>query len=247
MFNIPFNYAVEDTIKAILVDKMALPVTSEISVILKNNETKELFVGMDITHWSLIIAIAAFLISFAVFWITKKHNQLSVKPLFLFRINTDRHTGKIKIFIMNKGLGPCIINDFVYYYNDKKLETMYELFKEINTKFKPKLKRDFFTIHTTVYPLKNYALTPDENKNLLHIEHKEPNESIYNAYLEEVKKVLFKYKITDYYNHVSVDDFNFDRDFFSKKHSSIYLNDSQFIKKSIKEFRKNRKNRKKKS
>ena len=236
-----------DSIKTILINELVLTDTSEISVLLKNTKNEELFLGVNITHWSLIIAIAAFLISFAVFLITKKHNQLSVKPLFLFRINTDKNIGKIKVFIMNKGLGPCIINEFEYYYGEKRMESMTDLFNEINKKFRPRLTIEFFNIHTLVYPLKNYALTPDEKKNLLFIDHKIPNEAKYRKYLEEVKKVVFKYKITDYYDNIIEDDFCFGRDFFEKRSVLTYPSNLQFLKKFFKEFIKNRKNRKNQS
>lgn len=67
----------------------------------------------------VISIIGLFLSSFhnrRTFKLTKKHNMLSVRPFLHYSGKIDSNAGKITYHVMNKGLGPAIVNTIRYKY-----------------------------------------------------------------------------------------------------------------------------------
>jgi len=61
---------------------------------------------------TIVIAIAAFVLSIWQFYASRTHNKLSVRPLLVFEAFYDPTSRGFGIFVMNKGTGPAIISDF---------------------------------------------------------------------------------------------------------------------------------------
>ena len=73
--------------------------------ILNQTPTTSLFEQFGVQIVAVIIALIAVFVSWRVLKITRLHNQLSIKPYLIFRISTAKGTRKIRLFILNKGLG----------------------------------------------------------------------------------------------------------------------------------------------
>lgn len=68
---------------------------------------------------AVIIAALAFFLTFYSIRIQKKHNEISVRPF----LNIDTNDEPISFTIVNRGLGPAIINSFEIMFN-KKIKTI---------------------------------------------------------------------------------------------------------------------------
>lgn len=79
-----------------------------------NNTTrlKQYFLDNIIPFFSIIIARLAFFVGWRALYVIRKHNILSLKPYLIFRADTNYRKGKVRLYISNKGLGPCIFDEY---------------------------------------------------------------------------------------------------------------------------------------
>lgn len=61
-----------------------------------------------------VIAVLALFVSFRQFHIQRKHNKLSVRPLLVLRHKWESKLRYRKVFLVNVGLGPAIITNFIF-------------------------------------------------------------------------------------------------------------------------------------
>lgn len=171
------------------------------------------FVENVIPLVSIVIAGLAFFVSWRVMYLTRKHNKLALKPYLIFRVDTNHLKGKVKLYIANKGLGPCIFDDFEIKYKGNGYKQMSDVFNHIMGEFNYTLKDFDSTYRVFVYPLKGYALTPNEEKTLVKYQLKEKGKSVNLKFYESIKKIEFNYKHRDYYDQTLSKSFQYSRDF----------------------------------
>jgi len=71
-----------------------------------------------ISHYGIVvIAVAAVVVSFWQVRILQDHNKLSVRPLMDFHLGTSVDS-VLSVSISNRGIGPAIIQDISYIYQD---------------------------------------------------------------------------------------------------------------------------------
>lgn len=171
------------------------------------------FVVNVIPLLSIAIAGLAFFVSCRVLYLTRKHNKLSLKPYLIFRVDTNHLIGKAKLYIANKGLGPCIFDDFEIKYKGSVYKQMYDIFNLIMIEFGYELQDFDLTYRVFVYPLKGYSLTPNEEKTLVKYKLKNKSKSTNMDFYESIKKIEFNYKHRDYYDQIVSKTFQYSRDF----------------------------------
>lgn len=205
-----------DSIKASdsIVAPMEAPKPSDLNTtIIVKSENQDEKVGYSdyLPFASIVIALVALYVSFRVFVVNRRHNKLSLKPLLIFRADTSHSKGKARFYILNKGLGPCIIEEFIFSYNEKKDPRVWVAFDQVKKEFNYKM-RDFNSKYNLkVYPLKGYSVTPDEDKTLLKYQlnkSKEENKDFYKS----VSQIKIEYRYRDYYDQIVTDEFIYFRD-----------------------------------
>lgn len=85
-----------------------------------------------------ISVIGLFLSSYhnrRTFKLTKKHNELSVRPFLHFSGSIDSNVGKITYFLRNKGLGPAIIKSIKYNYKGNYYNNHLDFLKMLKDNF----------------------------------------------------------------------------------------------------------------
>lgn len=175
---------------------------------------------------TLLIALAAFYVSWLAYKKSKDHNELSLstaqnhnilsmKPYLIFRANTNTREGKIKLWIANKGLGPCIFTEFKMHYEGYTFYSMFKLFKTINKKPEFKFTDEDFNLDYRLFtaPLEKYALTPNQEKTLIKFQLKEKDKKLVDQYYDEYKKIDFEFSTKDFYENVVSGDFIYSRDY----------------------------------
>lgn len=179
------------------------------------------FVENIIPLLSIVIAGLAFFVSWRVMYLTRKHNKLSLKPYLIFRVDTNHLKGRVKLYIANKGLGPCIFDDFEIQYNGQVFKQMSDVFNHIMTEFNY-TRTDFdLTYRVFVYPLKGYSLTPNEDKTLVKYQLKDKKKSESLIFYESIKKIEFNYKHRDYYDQTVSKTFQYSRDFHNDEENKV--------------------------
>lgn len=85
-----------------------------------NTDILQLITGIS----AVFLAAAAFFITIWQSWMTRKHNQNSVKPLLSFEIHYMRTNTGFGIYINNNGLGPAIVIEFKINIDGKDIELL---------------------------------------------------------------------------------------------------------------------------
>lgn len=158
----------------------------------------------------LIPILAVFIAGLAVYFNrktfnkSKKHDQLSVKPLLIIRRGWNKKKGKFECYMFNRGVGPLIFKEFVFEYRKQKFIKASDVFKAILKEINmegcySRFQETYFT-----YSLKDLSLLPDNNKLLVRfiIPDDINGKSIY----DEVISITYKYKYEDLYENVTIGD-----------------------------------------
>lgn len=70
----------------------------------------------------LIVAISAVVISVWQGQLTKRHNELTVRPYFNFKRSNNAENQTFEIQLANQGYGPAIIEEYYLFYKGKRYE-----------------------------------------------------------------------------------------------------------------------------
>lgn len=231
--NLNDSLIVYDTLKVKLTANKELSELVDTIEQTANQDTNgmDLFIKYGIPLLTLIIIGLALYVSWRVLKITRehnensikttrKHNELSLKPYLIFRASTNHREGQIKLYIANKGLGPCFFDKFDIIYDGVPYDRMYKVFVKINKKLGYSDKNYNMDYRLFVAPLNGYGLTANEKKTLIKYQLSGFEGSIKKKSLElydEYKKISFKYSYKDLYENVTPDDFNYGRDYDTRR------------------------------
>lgn len=72
--------------------------------------------------YSSILATIAILLTFYNLYLLNTHNKKSLKPYLLINTDIDTAEAFIEIYLINKGVGPCIITDFNLIYRGEQID-----------------------------------------------------------------------------------------------------------------------------
>jgi len=230
------SLTIRDTIKVDLTDLKLVSDTLfvENSAITKDLSGIEYFSQNLVPIITLVLLALAIIISYSVYYITKNHNKKSLKQnrehnelsldyYLIFRANTNHRLGKIKLWISNKGLGPCIFEKFEIEYDAKIYYSMIEVFNAINSKQEFNFGVKDFKMDYRLFsaPLKKYGLTPNENKTLIKYQLINKDNKTIKLYYEEYKKIIFRYRTRDFYEKIRDDKFEYNKDYDIKNEGHI--------------------------
>lgn len=113
-----------------------------------------------LSHYGIVvIAVAAVVVSIWQVRILQDHNKLSVKPLMDFLLVTNEDS-VLNVSISNRGIGPAIIQDIKYTYQDSTASEWYPILSSANI-----LER----VTTQMNYGKNTVLSPDSEYTILRV------------------------------------------------------------------------------
>lgn len=161
------------------------------------------------------IALTTLIASISYYRSIKSHNKLSVKPLLIFRASVNASQGRAKYYIANKGIGPLRFTHFEMIYNDETYNRMWPLFDKISKDFGFTKRHFVEKSRSYILQLKNYALTPNDEKNLVkyRLDVDKVNSEQVKKFYSEFKKIRFVFKYEDLYSQEETGEFNFGDDF----------------------------------
>lgn len=117
-----------------------------------------------LSHYGIVvIAVAAVVVSIWQVRILQDHNKLSVKPLMDFLLVTNADS-VLSVSISNRGIGPAIIQDISYVYEDSIHKECFSVLKEANILEK---------VTTQMNYGKNTVLSPDSEFVILEVKKKD--------------------------------------------------------------------------
>lgn len=197
-----------DTIQVHLIENVALSDSSKsfIGTLAKGSSNN--ISDYTIPGISILIAIGALILSGMAYYNSSKHNLISVMPILIFRETTSHRTGKITLYIANKGMGPLTFSRFEMRYEGITYYKMFDVFKVIRDKFDYKMD-DFSKKRSYVNPLKDHSLKAADTKNLINYQLKGKTELQSKTFYSEFKKIIFIYSYHDLYKKTESSNYQF--------------------------------------
>ena len=139
-----------------------------------------------LSHYGiLVVALSAVFISVWQVKILQDHNKLSVKPLMDFHLVTNRKDSVLTVSISNRGIGPAIIQEISYTYQDSTYSEFYSVLMNAGV---------LDNVQAQVGYGKNTVLSPDSEYTILKVKKETPRIGIavkivyQSIYKEEFEK-----------------------------------------------------------